>query len=387
MSKFTQYLKATAIALLVPFSASAQKKAPEKDPVKIRIAALSQSAGKYNLWDERKPTDYDATHDILKYPVRVNYTIDSLAYAGSTDAYIEEAIIANFERIDSTNFSKQLPSNLVHECLHYIQSAKIDYILQQPEAKGLTFQQAYELAMCKEIAAHIGDQIAEELSNGKKIDIVDITKIANAETNRYLNGEGISQAYKNQYFDTACNIFDPNAAEGTDNTSFLKLKAAIMSQYININGQMKSVNLLPLLTDENAKLIQPPAGEMQKYENKNEEIKENRKKFQNKGISAAQKLRIMQRRFRMHTEKWDDSDPHPPNVRSGKLTMDVSRFFPTLSTEQFEQTQKMIDKMAQNEAAGNHSDNQDFLRQFINTKDKTVISIASLMAEKERVNQ
>lgn len=386
MSKFTQYLKAAALAVLLPSSAHAQKNVPEKDPIKVKIAALNKEAGKYNLWDNRKPTDYDASKDFLKFPVQVNYTIDSLAYAGSTDAYVEEAIIANFERIDSANFSKQLPSNLVHECLHYIQSAKIDYILQQPEAKGLTFQQAYEIAMCKEVAAHIGDQIAEELANGKKIDIVDITKIANAETSRYLDSEGVSQAYKNQYFDTACNIFNPNATEETDNTSFLKLKAAVMSQYININGQMRSVNLLPLLTDENAKLIRMPAGEMQKYENRSEEIKANRKKFQNKGISAAQQFRIMQRRFRMHTEKWNDSDPNPPSVRSDKLTMDVSAFFPTMSNEQFEQTQKMIDKMAKNEAAGNHSENQDMIAKLLQlkTNDRANLNLSMFYANNIR---
>lgn len=387
MSKFTQYLKATAIAMLIPFSAHAQKKA-SADNTKVQIASLTKAAGKYNLWDDRKTTDYDAAKDFLKYPVTVNYTVDSLAYADELNAYFQEAIVVNFERDDPLNFEKRLPRDLVHESLHYIQKAKINKILEQHPKQGLTFEQAYLVSMYKEIAAHIGDRIAVELANKKQVDLPDIAKIANNEIDRYLTGEGKAQCYKTQYFNDAQKLYSPDATEESGREVFLKAAAAIMSQYVEVNQQMESINLLPLLTDHSLNLIKVPAGEMQKFENEKEGIQTNRRSGHcHSGINAEQKLMVMKRRLAFHRRKDADDAPYPLSTRSPHLSMDVSAYFPSMSATQFKQAKDLIGKFVQNEAAGNHADNQATLNQFIGAKDKTAIQTASLMATETRVNR
>lgn len=389
MSKFTQYLKATAIAMLIPFSAHAQKKASANN-TKAQMASLTKAAGKYNLWDNRKPTDYDATKDFLKYPIKMNYTVDSLMYAYDKmpEAYYQEGIVLNYVREYPELDNQNIPSTIVHEGLHFIQAAKVAYLEKQPEYKGLTFRQAYEIEMCREIASHIGDKLADELAKGKSLDIIDIARITNKETQRFLNMEA-REVYLDQFYNTACNHFNPDATEESGKDSFMKIKAAIMSQYIVVNGEVKSINLLPLLTDANFDLIKPQDSAMKKYADEKEGINELRRRGYYKGgdISDGQKLKIMAKRYRMHISKWEKDDLFSKSSRSSNLSMDVSAYFPHMSAQQYEQTQALINKMAQNEASGKHNENQTVLNQFISAKDKTAIQTASLMATETRVNR
>ena len=389
MSKFMQYLKAAAIGLLIPLSAQAQKKAPQKDPVKVKIAELTKRAGKYNLWDERKPVDYDAAKDFLKYPVKINYTVDSLMYAeqANLEAYFQEAVIINYIRSAPDDFTQNLQGTLIHEGLHYIQNSKIKHILNQPDAGKITFEQAFEIAMCKEVASHISDVITDKIAAGQKLDLADIAKIANQETQRYL-GKDFSEQYRRQFSSDAKAFFSPEATEKSGHDTYMKLKAAVLSQYVVTDSQMQSICLLPLLTDKSLSLIKTPTSETEKFNAEKTEILSAKKQgYFNRDYDAQKRYLIMRKRYGAHTNKWEDTDRWPQSTRSEKLSMDVSKFFPTLSAEQFSQIKELLNKMAQNEAAGNHADNQATLNQFIGAKDKTAIQTASLMATETRVNR
>ena len=381
MSKFSQYIKALAIALLIPFSAHAQKAKQPKISKKAQITELTKRAGKYNLWDDRKSVDYDASKDFLKYPVKVNYTVDSLMYAYNDmpEAYLKDGVVINYVRNYPELRTKNIPATLVHEGLHYIQAEKIAHLKKQPEYKGITFKQAYELEMCCEVASYIGDKIADELSKNKQLDIADISKIANQEAQRYLKTQAKEEVYLNQFYNHARNSYNPDTNEEIGNEAFMKLKADILTHYVVTDRQMKPLCLLPLLTDETLNLLTAHDVSMNRYANEKSATDNGRKTgFYHGDINEAQQLQIMRLRYGRHLNKWEESDLYPKETRSDKLSMDVSAFFPTLTAEKYAQLQSLIDKMAQNETAGKHDENQIMLKKIIETKDTSILNTKTL---------
>ena len=381
MSKFTQYIKAFAVALLIPFSAHAQKAKQPNLSKKAQIAELTKRAAKYNLWDDRKSMDYDASKDFLKYPVKVNYTVDSLmfAYKDMPQAYLQDGVVINYVRNSPELRVKNIPSTLVHEGLHYIQLKKIAHLRKQPEYKGMTFKQAYELEMCREAISYIGDKIADELAKNKQLDIVDISKIANQEAQRYLKTQAKDEIYMDQFYNFARNYYNPDISEEIGNEAFTKLKAAILTHYVVTDKQMKPLCLLPLLTDETLNLLVAHDVSLNRYANEKTATDNGRRSgFYHAEISETQQLQIMKLRYGRHINKWEKSDLYPKESRSGKLSMDVSAYFPSLSAEKYAQAQSLIDKMAQNETAGKHDENQVMLKNIIETKDTSMLNTKTL---------
>lgn len=343
MKKLKKSLLIGGMALLLGSSSSAQstKKAPirktPKSEVKAKILSLKKQIGNYadRLIDERPTTTYDASKDFLAYPVKVNYTVDSLNFGNDYNAYFQEAIVVVFNRDEINNtpdgqqmFDQRLNPDLLHEMLHFIQKEKIKHLLSQEMAQNLTFEQAYELSVCKEVASHIGDKLAQEMNASKKFDFNKFVGIINKEAHRFLNNK--NSLYSDQFFSEASHSFRPNSNPKNQDT-FLKLKAAILSTYVIVDNQMKPVNLLPLLSQENLDLIHIPVEQLAKYTANQASIDQsaqtNNESFGK--ISEQQKIQLISARFRSYFKSSNKS------VRSEPLNRDISAYFPKLSAEEY----------------------------------------------------
>ena len=344
MKKQLKTLLIAGAAFLFGNSAVAQPKAKKtnspatsvKTPKQI-VKEMQEVYGRrigrngYKFIDERPATTYDASKDFLAYPVKVNYTVDSVLWADGYDAYFQEAIVVNFEKDAKAqaDFDKELQPTLVHEVLHFIQEEKAKHLLSQKMAKGLTFEQAYELAMCREVASHVGAKLAKEMNASKNFDIKKFAKIVNEETKEYLtdcdryNGS----FYKEQFFTEAKHQFSPVAQNGNQET-FLKLKSAIMSIYVNVDGKMMSVNLLPFLLKENADKIKTHPQQLARYQQDKALIDEEAKSNQPASpISEKTKIVLIQKRYKAFK--------NGNSARSGGQTADVSAYFPKMTVEEY----------------------------------------------------
>ena len=366
--RLAQYIKSTALALFIPFftGASAQRYSAENN-YKEKITRLTHKAKGYNLWDSRKPINYTVANDSIAYPVIVNYTIDSIQYAGefSTRANFNEAITLYYLRRCPQAFHSNTNGRLFHEALHFIQNEKMKYLRSRPEYKGVTFEQAYELEMWKETASYIAACIAGRLSGDSIMGLSDIVRMTNRGAQYYLKGQTDSSGYHRQFFNQALKHYNPDVTAQEGYETYMRCKAAIMTQYVNVDGEIKSLNILPLLTDSCYKLINIPNHMMNKYYNNRHTIDHLSRSgdFQLE-INDAKKFNLMSKRYGLH-KKQEQDEPYPYSCRSDTLSADISSSLPKLHPAHYNQAVYMINAIINNEANNQHQKNQEILATFI----------------------
>jgi hypothetical protein len=353
MKKWAKSLFITGAGLFLgsqtPVDAQSKAKAPAKkainasarktpvSAVRKQINELKKHIGNYaeNLIDERPVATYDATKDFLAYPVKVNYTVDTLQYSNGYNAQFQEAVTVFFDReTDSSpqgqkDFNHRVAPDVVHEMLHFIQKEKLKHLMSQDVAGNLNFGQAYEIAACKEVASHVADKLALEMNAAHKFDFAKFVGIINRETKRFMKQGSTIDLYRKQFFGEAEGLFNPNAK--TDNEDgFMKTKAAILTVFVNVDGEMKPINLLPLLIKANVDLITIPQSEQNKYVAERAAIDRGAEKNTSGygQISDEQKKQLLIKRFR--------SFHRGMSVRSAPQNMDVSAYFPKMSTAEYE---------------------------------------------------
>lgn len=371
--KMPHYIKTVALALLIPFSANTPAQNTLTGSSKQKIAQLTKKAKGYNLWDSRKPINYTVTNDNISYPVMINYTIDSIQYSGkfSTRADFKEAITLYYLRRNPQAFHQNMHGRLIHEALHFIQSEKMKYLRSRPEYKGITFEQAYELEMWKETASHVAASIAL-LSSEDSIGLSDITRVTNQAAQRYLEGQTENSGYHNQFFTQALKNYDPDVTPQEGYETYMRCKAAIMTQYVNVNGKMKSFSVLPLLTDTCYKLARIPNQMLNKYNDNQQKIdRQSRDGAYFSEMTDFRKFDIMSRRYDGHLRQ-EENSPYPYSCRSDTLSTDVSDFFPKLHPASYNQAMYMIKALVDNEANGNHQKNQEILATFMRRRNYAV---------------
>ena len=293
------------------------------------------------------------------------------AYKDMPQAYLQDGVVINYVRNSPELRVKNIPSTIVHEGLHYIQAEKIAHFKKQPEYKGITFKQAYELEMWKETASHVAASIAL-LSSEDSIGLSDITRVTNQAAQRYLEGQTENSGYHNQFFTQALKNYDPDVTPQEGYETYMRCKAAIMTQYVNINGKMKSFSVLPLLTDTCYKLARIPNQMLNKYNDNRQKIdRQSRDGAYFSEMTDFRKFDIMSRRYDGHLRQ-EENSPYPYSCRSDTLSTDVSDFFPKLHPASYNQAMYMIKALVDNEANGNHQKNQEILATFMRRRNYAV---------------
>jgi len=369
------YIKSLALALLIPFSTGAKAQDfPENFSYREKISGLANRARGYNIWDKRKPIDYTVANDSITYPIKINYTVDSIYHEGNfgTRADFKEAISLYYHRQNPEAFSHNMHGKLIHEALHYIQNEKIKHLRKRPDFKGLTFEQAYELEIWKEIASYVAGSIANKLASDSVMGLSDIVRMTNGAMQHYLDGQTDNSGYHNQYYGQALKNYNPKVTPEEGFESYLRCRAAIMTQYVNVNGKIYRFCMLPLLTDESYAKIRIPQHMLQKYHQHRGEIDRDKRNGNiTDQMTSARQYNIMSERYEAHTNK-KRKDPYPYSCRSDTLSIDVSDYIPKMTPAHFNQAQYMLLAIITNEQEGKHAENQEILAAFTRRRNTAI---------------